>query len=57
MLWGCLSGIGLDTLVAVKGNLNASADQAPVHKARSIKAWLGEFGGEELDWPAQSCFS
>lgn len=29
-------------------------DCAPVHKARSIKAWLDEFGVEELDWPAQS---
>ena len=29
-------------------------DCAPVHKARSIKTWMGEFGREELDWPAQS---
>lgn len=29
-------------------------DCAPVHKARSIKAWLGEFGVEELDWLADS---
>ena len=29
-------------------------DCAPVHKARCIKAWLDEFGVEELDWPAQS---
>ncbi|MCI4391978.1 hypothetical protein PGIGA_G00140630 [Pangasianodon gigas] len=29
-------------------------DCAPVHKARSIKTWLDEFGVEELDWPAQS---
>ena len=26
----------------------------PVHKARSIKTWMSEFGVEELDWPAQS---
>ena len=29
-------------------------DCAPVHKARTIKTWLDEFGVEELDWPAQS---
>ncbi len=29
-------------------------DCAPVHKARSIKIWMSEFGVEELDWPAQS---
>ncbi|MCJ8745688.1 hypothetical protein PDJAM_G00133110 [Pangasius djambal] len=29
-------------------------DCAPVHKARSIKTWMSEFGVEELDWPAQS---
>ena len=66
MLWGCFSGVDLGPLVLVKGNLNVSAykgildnynhfsfqhDRAPVHKARSIKAWLCEFGVEELDWP------
>jgi len=25
-----------------------------VHKARSIKTWMSEFGVEELHWPAQS---
>jgi len=25
-----------------------------VHKARSIKTWMSEFGVEELDWPAQT---
>jgi len=25
-----------------------------VHKARSIKTWLEEFGVEELDWPSLS---
>ena len=29
-------------------------DSAALHKARSIEAWLGEFGMEEVDWPAQS---
>ena len=29
-------------------------DCAPVHKARSIKTWMREFGVDELDWPAQS---
>jgi len=29
-------------------------DCAPVHKARSIKKWLSQFGVEELDCPAQS---
>ena len=29
-------------------------DCEPVHKARSIKTWMSEFGVEELDWPAQS---
>ncbi|KAK3573629.1 hypothetical protein QTP86_029978 [Hemibagrus guttatus] len=29
-------------------------DCTPVHKARSIKTWMSEFGVEELDWPAQS---
>ena len=29
-------------------------DFAPVHKARSIKTWMREFGVDELDWPAQS---
>lgn len=29
-------------------------DYAPVHKGRSIKAWLNEPGVEELDWLAQS---
>ena len=29
-------------------------DCAPVHKARSIKTWMTEFGVGELDWPAQS---
>jgi len=28
-------------------------DFAPVHKARSIKTWMSEFGVEELDWPAK----
>ena len=27
MIWGCFSGVGLEPLVPVKGNLNASADQ------------------------------
>ena len=27
---------------------------APVHKARSIKTWVREFGVDELDWPAHS---
>ena len=27
---------------------------APVHNSRSIKAWLDNFGVEELDWPPQS---
>ena len=26
-------------------------DCAPVHKARSIKTWMREFGVDELDWP------
>ena len=29
-------------------------DCAPVHKARSIKTWMSEFGVEELDWPEKS---
>ena len=29
-------------------------DCTPVHKARSIKTWMSEFGVEELDWSAQS---
>ena len=29
-------------------------DCPPVHKARSIKTWMREFGVEELDWSAQS---
>ncbi|KAK3561452.1 hypothetical protein QTP86_002815 [Hemibagrus guttatus] len=29
-------------------------DCTPVHKTRSIKTWMSEFGVEELDWPAQS---
>jgi len=29
-------------------------DCAPVHKARSVKTWMSQFGVEELDWPAQS---
>jgi len=29
-------------------------DCAPVHKARSIKTWMSQFGVEEPDWPAQS---
>ena len=29
-------------------------DCAPVHKARSLKTWMSQFGVEELDWPAQS---
>ncbi len=29
-------------------------DCTPVHKARSIKIWLDEFGVEELEWSAQS---
>uniref|UniRef100_A0A671TM21 Tc1-like transposase DDE domain-containing protein n=1 Tax=Sparus aurata TaxID=8175 RepID=A0A671TM21_SPAAU len=29
-------------------------DCAPVHKARSIKTWMREFGVDELDWPTQS---
>ena len=29
-------------------------DCPPVHKARSIKTWMSQFGVEELDWPAQS---
>ena len=27
---------------------------AHVHKAWSIKTWVGEFGKKELHWPAQS---
>ena len=29
-------------------------DCTPVHKARSMKTWMIQFGVEELDWPAQS---
>ena len=29
-------------------------DCSSVHKARSIKTWMSQFGVEELDWPAQS---
>ena len=29
-------------------------DCTPVHKARSIKTWMSQFGVEELGWPAQS---
>ena len=29
-------------------------DNAPVHKARSLKKWFAEISVEELDWPAQS---
>ena len=29
-------------------------DCTSVHKARSIKTWMREFGVDELDWPAQS---
>jgi hypothetical protein len=29
-------------------------DNAPLHKARSIKKWFVKTGVEELDWPAQS---
>ncbi|KAK3548408.1 hypothetical protein QTP70_012653 [Hemibagrus guttatus] len=29
-------------------------DCTPVHKARSIKTWMSEFGVEDLDRPAQS---
>ena len=29
-------------------------DCAPVHKARSVKTWMREFGVDDLDWPAQS---
>ena len=29
-------------------------DCASVHKARSIKTWMREFGVDELEWPAQS---
>uniref|UniRef100_A0A3Q2W3X4 Tc1-like transposase DDE domain-containing protein n=1 Tax=Haplochromis burtoni TaxID=8153 RepID=A0A3Q2W3X4_HAPBU len=29
-------------------------DCTPVHKSRSIKTWMNEFGVDELDWPAQS---
>ena len=25
-----------------------------MHKAKSIKTWISEFGMEELDWPTQS---
>ncbi|KAK3531017.1 hypothetical protein QTP70_007861 [Hemibagrus guttatus] len=28
-------------------------DCTPVHKARSIKTWMSEFGVGELDWPAE----
>ena len=28
-------------------------DNAPVHKARSIKKWLSQFGVEELEWAPQ----
>ena len=27
MIWGCFSGAGLERLVPVRGNLNASVDQ------------------------------
>lgn len=37
-----------------EGPLLFQHDCGPVHKARSIKTWLDEFGVEELDWPAQS---
>jgi len=29
-------------------------DCAPVHKSRSIRTWISEFGVEELDWLAQN---
>ena len=29
-------------------------DCAPVHKEKSIKTWMREFGVDELNWPAQS---
>ena len=37
-----------------KGSFLFQHGSAPVHKARSIKTWLGEFGVEVLDWAAQS---
>ena len=37
-----------------EGPLLFQYDCAPVHKPRSINTWLGEFGVEELDRPAQS---
>lgn len=36
------------------GSFPFQHDYAPVHKGRSIKAWLNEPGVEELDWLAQS---
>lgn len=36
-----------------EGPLLFKHDCAQVHKARSIKAWLREFGVEELDWPPE----
>lgn len=37
-----------------EGPLLFKHDCAPVHKARSIKAWLREFCVKELDWPPES---
>ena len=53
-MWGCFSGAGLGPLVPVNGPFLFEHDRAPVHKARSIKTWMREFGVDELDWPAQS---
>ena len=36
------------------GSFLIQHDCTPVHKARSIKTRMSEFGVEELDWPAHS---
>lgn len=38
----------------VVGTVLSQHDFAPVHKTWSMKAWLDEFGVEELNWPPQS---
>ena len=37
-----------------EGPLLFQHDNAPVHKARSIRKWFVEISVEELEWPAQS---
>ena len=44
----------LDGDILGKALLSFRNDCAPEHKATSIKAWLDEFGVEELNWPAQN---